>query len=93
MRTITIEENNETNMAKRISSKDIYGHAGSATGDMTLAMLKAKEDKREEAVVAAAAKKGTPKDKRARDATALVTTGSEILTRLEQLVPSELLRL
>ena len=93
MRTITTEEDNENNMAKRISSRDIYGEAGSATGDTTLAMLKAKEDKRVAAVVAAAAKKNTTKDKRAKDNTSLVTTGSEILRRLEQLGPSELLRL
>ncbi len=56
-------------------------------------MLKAKKEKREAAVVVAAAKKNQAKDKRARDTTALVTTGSEILKRLEQLGPSELHRL
>ena len=30
MGTITTEEDNETNMANRISSRDIYGHAGNA---------------------------------------------------------------
>ena len=93
MRTSTTEEDNETNMTKRISSRDMYGHAGSVTGDIALALLKAKEDKREEVVVAAAAKKSTAKDKRAKDTTTLVTTGSEILKRLEHLGPSELLRL
>jgi hypothetical protein len=93
MRTITTEEDNENNMAKRISSRDIYGEAGSATGDTALAMLKAKEDKRVALAAAAAAKKNTTKDKRAKDTTSLVTTGSEILRRLEQLGPSELLRL
>ena len=38
-------------------------------------------------------KKDQAKDKRARDTTAFVTTGSEILKRLEQLGPSELHRL
>ena len=56
-------------------------------------MLKAKEDKRETTAVAAGAKKDQAKDKRARDTTALVTTGSEILKRLEQIGPSELHRL
>ena len=56
-------------------------------------MLKEKEDKREAAAVAAAAKKDQAKDKRARDTTALVTTSSEILKRLEQLCPSEKHRL
>ena len=58
-----------------------------------LAMLKTKEDKRVAVVAAAAAKKDTTKDKRAKDTTSLVTTGSEILRRLEQLGPSELLHL
>jgi len=93
MRTSTIEEDNETNMAKRISSRDIYGEAGSASGDTALAMLKAKEDKRVAVVVAAVAKKDQTKDKRARDTTALFTIGSEIMMRLELLGPSELHRL
>ncbi len=42
---------------------------------------------------AAAAKKDQAKEKKARDTTVFVTTGSEILKRLEQLGPSELLRL
>ena len=45
------------------------------------------------AVAAAAAKKDQAKNKKTNDTTALVTSGSEILTRLEQLGPSELLRL
>ena len=44
-------------MLKRISSKNIFGHVGSATRDEALTMLKAKEDKKEEATVTAAAKK------------------------------------
>jgi len=80
-------------MAKRISSRDIYGHAGSAIGDIALAMLKAKEDKRGAAAAATAATKDQAKDKRARDTTALVIIGSEIMKRLEQLGPSELHRL
>ena len=82
---ITTEEDNETNMAKRISIKDIYSHAGNAKGDESLAMLKDKEDRKEADVAAAAAKKDQAKDKRAKDTFALVLTGSEILTRLEQL--------
>ena len=45
------------------------------------------------AAAAAAAKKDQAKDKRAKDTPALVTTGSEVLKRLEQLGPNELLRL
>jgi hypothetical protein len=56
-------------------------------------MLKAKEDKMVTAAAVDAAKKCTTKDKRAKDTTSLVTTGSEIMKRLEQLGPSELLRL
>jgi len=84
---ITTEEDNETNMAKRISIKDIYSHAGNAKGDEALVMLKDKEDRKEAAVAAAAAKKDQAKDKGAKDTFALVLTGSEILTRLEQLGP------
>ncbi len=51
--------------------------------DEALAMLKAKEDKKEEVLVVIAAKKEQAKDKSARDSTALVTTGSEILQRLD----------
>ena len=36
MKTINTKEDNETNMAKRISSRDIYGQAGSATEDIAL---------------------------------------------------------
>ena len=55
-------------------------------------MLKKNQDDKMAAVVAAA-KKDQAKNKKTKDTTALVTTGSEILTRLEQLGPSELLRL
>ncbi len=47
MRTTIIEKNNETIMAKRISSRNVFDKAGSATGDEALAMLKAKEDAKE----------------------------------------------
>jgi hypothetical protein len=92
MGTIITEEDNEANLAKRISSRDIYGHVGSATRDEALVMLKVKEDGKEAAVAAVAAKKDQAKDKRAKDTYALVLTGSEIMTRLEPLGPSELLR-
>jgi len=55
-------------------------------------MLMTKEDKKEATTAAAAGKKDQAKDKRARNITALVTTGSEILQRLEQLGPYEMLR-
>ena len=58
-----------------------------------MAMLEAIENKRETTAAAATAKKDQAKDKRARDTSALVITGFEILKRLEQLGPSELLRL
>ena len=87
MRAITTKEDNETNMSKRISSIAIFGHVGSATGDEALAMLKTKEKMKEAAFAVAAAKKDQAKNKRAKDTTALVTTGSEILQRLEQLGP------
>ncbi len=65
---------------------------GSATGDEALAMLKNNQDERV-AAATTAAKKDKAKTKKTKDTTALVTTGSEIMTRLEQLGPPELLRL
>ena len=56
-------------------------------------MLKAKEDKREAAAIVAAGKKDQAKDKRERDTTVLVTAGTEIPKRLQQLGPSKLHRL
>jgi hypothetical protein len=91
-KTSTVEEDN-TNKNNRITSRNIWGLEGSATGDEALEMLKTKEDKRVAAAAAVAAKKDQAKDKRAKDTTVLVTAGSEILKRLEQLGPSELLRL
>ncbi len=88
----TVEEENPNNMNNRITSRNIFGLMGSATEEQALAMLKAKEDERVEAADAAA-KKDQAKEKKAKGTTALVTTGSEILKRLEQLGPSELLRL
>ena len=52
-----------------------------------MAMLKGKEDKKVATAVAIATKKGQVKNKRAKDTSALVTAGSEILKRLEQLRP------
>jgi hypothetical protein len=89
----TVEEENPNNMNNRITSRNIFGLVGSATGEQAMAMLKAKEDERVAADAAAAAKKDQAKDKRARDTTALVTIGSKVLKRLEQLGPSELHRL
>ncbi len=54
-------------------------------------MLKKNQDERVAKSAAAAAKKDQAKTKRTKDITALVTTGSEIVTRLEPLGPSELL--
>jgi hypothetical protein len=94
MRTINVQEEDEArSMAKRITSKNIFGLPGSATGEEALAMLKAKEDKKQAADAAAAEKRDAATEKKARSTTALVTTGSEVLKRLEQRGPSELLRL
>ena len=94
MMTINVEEENETrSMAKRISSRHIFGHVGSATRDEALAMLKTKEDKKQAADAAAAEKRDAATEKRARSTTALVTAGSEVLKRIEQHGRAELLRL
>ncbi len=72
----------------------IFGLVGGAIGEEILAMLKAKDDMKEATDVATLlAKKDQAKYTRARDITALITTGSEILYRLEQLGPNEMLRL
>jgi hypothetical protein len=92
-KAITVEEDNTDNINGRISSRNIFGMAGSATGPEALALLRSKENLRLEAAAAAAAKKNQAKDKRARDTATLVTAGSEVLKRLEQLGPNELLRL
>ena len=73
--------------------KNIFGLVGSATEEEVLAMLKANENMKEARVAVADAEKDQAKDKSARDITDLITTGSEILERLEQLGPSELLRI
>ena len=54
---ITTEEDNETNMSKRISSRNRFVRVGSATWDEALAILKIKEDKKEEAAAVVVAKK------------------------------------
>ena len=50
----TEEEENPNNMNTIITSRHIFVIAGSATGEQALAMLKAQEDERVAAVVAAA---------------------------------------
>ena len=92
-KAITVEEDNTDNINGRITSRSIFGMADNATGPEAVAMLRAKEDERLAAAIVAAAKKNQAKDKRSKDTTALVTTGSEVLKRLEQLGPNELLRL
>ena len=93
LKTINVQEDETRVMAKRITAKDIFGQVGSATGDEALALLKAKEDKKQAADAAAAEKRDATTEKRARSTTALVTAGSEVLKRLEQRGRAELLRL
>jgi hypothetical protein len=88
----TVEEET-SNKNNRIYIINIYGQVGNATGDEALEILKKNQDEKMAAVAAADAKKDQAKNKKTKDTTALVTTGSEILTRLEQLGPSELLRM
>ena len=52
--------------------------------------MKAKEDERLAAIVAATAKKEMNKDKKARETTVLMTKGSNLLLRIEQLGSSVL---
>ena len=50
MMTINLQAEDETKlMARRITSKGIFGNVGNATGDDALALLKAKEDKKQAA--------------------------------------------
>ncbi len=83
--TINVQEEDETRlMARKITSKDIYGHPGSATRCKILALPKAKEDKKQAADDVVAEKRVASTEKRARSTTAFVTAGSEVLKRLEQ---------
>ena len=86
-------EDDTSNKNNRITSRNIHGQVGSASGDEAFAMLKKIQDERVAAAAAAAAKKDEAKTKKTKDITALATIGSVILTRLEQLGPPELLRL
>jgi hypothetical protein len=74
--------------SNRISSRNIYGLPGSATGDEGLAKLKAKEDVKAAAALATASKKEQAKQKKAQETTTLVTTGSVLLKKIEQHGPS-----
>ena len=66
----TVEEVNANNMNNRISSRNIFGLAGSVIGDQALAMLQASEEKRVASGDVAAAKKILAKEKKTRDTTA-----------------------
>jgi hypothetical protein len=89
----TVEEDSPNNMNNTITSRNIFELVGNASGEQVLAMLKAKEDEWMASTSAIVAKQYEAKDKREKVITAFVTTGSEIPKRLEQLGPSELLRL
>ena len=84
----TVEEDT-LNKNNKICNRNIYGQVHSATGDKDLAMVKKNQDERVTSYAAVAAKKDQAKTKKTKDTTTLVTTSSEILTRLEQLGPSD----
>ena len=71
----------------------MYEQVSSAMGDEALATLKKNQDDRVAASATVAANKDQANTKKTKDITALVTTGSEIMTRLEHLGPSEMIRL
>ncbi len=79
----TVEDANANNVNNRITIRNIFGLVGNGIGEQALTMFKAKEDERLAAVAADSAKKEQTREKKARDTIALVTTGYEILKRLE----------
>jgi hypothetical protein len=71
----TMEEDNTDNINGIITSRNIFGMAGSATRPGALAMLRAKEDDRLAAVATATIKENQAKDKIVKDTIAHVTAG------------------
>ncbi len=92
MMLITVEEDNKTNTAKRIISKNRVGLVCNATRKQAMARLTAKENEKITSTTPFVAKKDHAKDKRAKDTSVHVTTGSEILKRLEHRSASSALR-
>ena len=60
----------------RISSKDTYGLAGSATGEEAIALLKANKDEKAATIVDVTAKKDDVDAKKARDTSSRVIVGA-----------------
>ena len=77
----------------RITSKDIHGKKGSATGEESLQLLKAKDAETKKQHEATAIRKEEAKQKKAKDVAALVTTGAERLQVIEQQGPTAIDRL
>jgi hypothetical protein len=88
----TVEEDT-SNKNNKIYDRNIFGEVGSATGDQALAIFKKDQDERVASAAAVVVKKDQAKIKKTKDTTALVPASSEILTRLDQLGPPELLRM
>ena len=67
----------------RITSRNIFGLPGSATGEEAMRRLKEKEDEKTAAAAAAAAKKVEKDNKKAKDTATQVTLGSDMLKKIE----------
>ena len=67
-----VAEDATTAMDRRITSRNIFGKPGSATGEEAMAMLKAREEEKKAVAAMSAAKKEEQKRKKARDTTAEV---------------------
>jgi hypothetical protein len=77
----------------RITSRDIFGIAGSATGKEAMARLKAKDDEKKAAAAATAAKNDDKKEKKAKETASQVIAGSELLKTIQRVGPNAIPRL
>jgi hypothetical protein len=68
----------------RITSRDIFGMPGSATGPEAVRRLKEKDDKQKAKETAAASKKEMNNNKKAKETAERVTLGSDLLKKIEQ---------
>jgi len=82
-----------TGRDRRITSRNIFGLPGSATEEEAMARLRAREEEKQAADAAAAAKKEAADAKKARDTTARVLLGSELLDKIKQGGPQVLRKL
>lgn len=77
----------------RITSRDLFGMAGSVSGKEAMARLKAKDDEKKTAAAAAAAKNDDKKEKKAKETATQVIAGSELLKTIQRVGPNAIPKL